>query len=974
MLLVTGKGDDEAQHLRSLSLQLHLLGYSIPEIILLLTKDKKLRIFCSNNIANKLAPLGTASPSGEFALEMVIKSGNPDTDAQTAIGFIRSSGSGRRVGVIMKEHNKTQEGKFAEPVKMALRNAAGLQIVDFTEGLAQVLQVKDSKEVDTMRQSGEYLSTVMKNYVIKQVVARGRSGKSMKNSDLARRIEAAIKEPAQHGSRLEAEDVDSTDLPLVLSGKDLNLDYRAETSDNPLVYDTVVVSMGAMFRNYSTSVARTIMFEPTEEHKKAYALLQECVQAAKAVMLPGRKLKEVHEAVDGLVMTKRPDLREALVKNSGAGIGLEFRDNKLALNLTNMNTFKVGMVFNLAIGFSGVRPSPPAPGEKPRPPFAVMLGDTYVITESGPQCLTPNAPRNFEELSFSFEEEEEDAEGDGEGAEYKMTHRLRPRDAITSAWQESDEHKRRQLEIAKRRAEEGLRRHAQQELANAKVAAKPVTTSISYSDVSKYPAAARTSKVYVDNSAETLLCPINGHLVPFHINTIKRVHKAEEGPYVILRIQFNVPDGRAGSPEATSKSGGPGSVYIRELTYRSKSQSLGQVVYAIRALQADIKARQEAAETQKTMAEQESLRILQNAPNRLVDLSVRPPVSRARKSTGRLTAHVNGFRYQAHDNNYVDFTYKNIKCCFFKKADKRSREVLIHFEFKDPIVIPSTNKKTTWLQFYVEVIDAVHDVGMASRYDDEEEIRAEEEEQIRRRKWNEKFGEFVKGVEKQWEQNNPNLTIRFEKPVRELAFMGMPNKELTEMIPTPNALVALDDKPPLVFMLNEIEAVVLERVMEGLREFDMTVVFKDLKRMPHTITTVSMAHINAIRKWLTSCGILCPESRQNIAWRSVMPEILKDVAGFYADGGFMTLVEDDEEEDEDEDEAESESEYSEESEEESEEDDFDSSDYASEEDESDYASEEEDEDEDNDWEALERKALEEERKAKLRRKRGDDDY
>merc|ERR1719460_3633642 len=75
----------------------------------------------------------------------------------------------------------------------------------------------------------------------------------------------------------------------------------------------------------------------------------------------------------------------------------------------------------------------------------------------------------------------------------------------------------------------------------------PVETPIAYRDANTYPTQSATggplltNKTFVDSKAETVLIPIHGRLVPFHISTIKNVSKNEEGAWTFLRINFNAP-------------------------------------------------------------------------------------------------------------------------------------------------------------------------------------------------------------------------------------------------------------------------------------------------------------------------------------------------------------------------------------------------------------------------------------------------
>ena len=49
-------------------------------------------------------------------------------------------------------------------------------------------------------------------------------------------------------------------------------------------------------------------------------------------------------------------------------------------------------------------------------------------------------------------------------------------------------------------------------------------------------------QLLVDPQAETVLCPMNNQLVPFHIGTVKGVHKTDQADgSIVLRLAFHVP-------------------------------------------------------------------------------------------------------------------------------------------------------------------------------------------------------------------------------------------------------------------------------------------------------------------------------------------------------------------------------------------------------------------------------------------------
>lgn len=58
-------------------------------------------------------------------------------------------------------------------------------------------------------------------------------------------------------------------------------------------------------------------------------------------------------------------------------------------------------------------------------------------------------------------------------------------------------------------------------------------------------------QIYIDRKSQTVVFPIHGYAVPFHINTIKNVSKSEEAEFTTLRVNFQTPGQLAGRKEDT---------------------------------------------------------------------------------------------------------------------------------------------------------------------------------------------------------------------------------------------------------------------------------------------------------------------------------------------------------------------------------------------------------------------------------------
>lgn len=163
----------------------------------------------------------------------------------------------------------------------------------------------------------------------------------------------------------------------------------------------------------------------------------------------------------------------------------------------------------------------------------------------------------------------------------------------------------------------------------------------------------RQLQIYVDDSRQTIVLPVNGFATPFHINTIKNASKSEEGEYTYLRINFNSPGQIAGKKEDTPFED-PNATFIRSATFRSiDNHHFSQVYDQITKMRAMVTKREKDKKELADVVEQEKLRpVRQKRPLVLNDVMIRPGPDN-KKLAGDLQIHENGVRYQNHNNQQV---------------------------------------------------------------------------------------------------------------------------------------------------------------------------------------------------------------------------------------------------------------------------------------------------------------------------------
>ncbi|EJT98503.1 SPT16-domain-containing protein [Dacryopinax primogenitus] len=399
-------------------------------------------------------------------------------------------------------------------------------------------------------------------------------------------------------------------------------------------------------------------------------------------------------------------------------------------------------------------------------------------------------------------------------------------------------------------------------------------------------------RIHVDRRSRTVLLPVYGYAVPFHINAIKNANKSNEGDFTYLRINFQTPGQIAGKKEDTPFED-PDKTFIRSVTYRSADAArFDNLCRQITDLKKEV-AKLEAEKRDKMdVVDQELIEVKSKRAPKLLEVFARPQAE-GKRMPGELEIHQNGLRFHTPIGQKIQILFNNIKHLFFQPCD-HELIVLIHIHLKSPIMIGK--KKTKDVQFYREASDVQFDeTGNRKRkyrYGDEDEIELEQEERKRRQQLNREFHQFADRIA---EASDEPLEV--DIPFRELSFEGVPARTNVRLQPTMTCLVHLSDTPFVVVTLDEVELCHLERVQFGLKHFDMVIVFQDFTKPPLHINSIPMSELDPVKEWLNSMDIPISEGPVNLQWGPIMKHINEDPYEFFNEGGWAFLRGDEEDED-----------------------------------------------------------------------------
>lgn len=965
LLLMTGANDDNNIYKKTTVAQTWLLGYEFPHTAMFVSSDKCI-VVTSESKTKHLQKLPEKPSPNSLAVEIWTRTKEADKNRELferlKAAMVALDGPIGRVDVGVYEGKFIEEWKAVEAVKN--EDGAELKYNDAGLLLSEAIGPKDDDEI-ALTQTAANASVVMVDAFANEMVLAVDSGRKTTNLALSEKLEDLIELSKWYtkglGKKLlggetsfDPDLVEWCYSPIIQSGGDFDLKVSASSKNKKLAATGVVLALiGLRYKSYCSNLARTFLIDPTPTMESTYDFLLELQKHVVSLLKSGAEALAVYNGAADYVKEKKPALAQQLTRNCGFLTGIEFRDSFLVLNAKTDRKLKENEVFSLTVGFHNV-------DDEKGSAFSMQLTDTYRVTAAEPVALTTYA-KERPEISFKFEdlkvknENSNDADHQLSRTDAQSRNRTRNEQAEdeTNAEQIRQEQQKR---LHEKRQQEGLSRFSKEDAADGSEQ-KPIFKRYeSYVRESQIPLSVRDLRIHVDYKSQTILIPISGRPVVFHINAFKNGLHNEEGDFTYLRLNFNSPGaGAFGAKRAELPyEDDPDFQFLRSVTLRLRDhQRMVDVYKAIADMKKDAMKREQERKQMADVITQASLVELKGSRVRKLDQVYVRPQPDTKKIAGVLQIHENGLRYLLtfKSDHKVDVLFSNIKHLFFQPC-KDELIVLIHCHLKSPIMIGK--KKTMDVQFYREASEMSFDETGGRkrkyRYGDEDELQQEQEERRRKAALDKEFKAFTQVI-----VDSLNGMVDAETPFRELGFQGVPFRLAVFCMPTAYCLVSLIDPPYLVITLEEIEIAQLERVQFGLKNFDLVFVFKDFKRPVAHINSIPMEVLEDVKSWLTDVDIPYSEWQMNLNWPAITKTVQADPYQFFEDGGWSILAGDDSEEEESEEE---ESEF-----EASDPDPSDEEDSVSEEDnysESDSGSgSAESESEGEDWDEMERKAAKE---------------
>lgn len=477
-----------------------------------------------------------------------------------------------------------------------------------------------------MRSASKACIALMNPYFVEEITEALDSGKKIKHSALANKVDGMLENKkfwstvelpnkSKMPSDFDAGSLDFTHGPIVQSGGRYDLKMSAQVDDELLHAGVIISIMGLRYNTYCSMIARTYLLDPNKTQESNYKFLLQVHSLVMKEIRDGAVAKDIYGKALALVKSKKPELEKHFVKNVGAGVGIEVRDATLVLNGKSNRTLKDGMTLCVTTGFNDIEN--PQPQDKKSKIYSLVLSDTVRVTAAEAVVFTGDAPSDLDATSFFFKDEEEPEPAPrkekkdsrvGAVATKNIT-KTKLRAERSTQVDEGAEARRRehQKELAAKKQAEGIKKYSEATGNSNGSSVKKFKRFESYKRDNQFPSKIRDLSIVVDEKSTTVVLPIMGRPVPFHIHTIKNASKSDEGEFSYLRINFLSPGQGVGRKDDQPFEDATAH-FVRSLTFRSQDgDHLERVATQISNLKKEAAKRELEKKNMEDVVEQDKL-------------------------------------------------------------------------------------------------------------------------------------------------------------------------------------------------------------------------------------------------------------------------------------------------------------------------------------------------------------------------------
>jgi nucleosome binding factor SPN SPT16 subunit len=468
-----------------------------------------------------------------------------------------------------------------------------------------------------IRDASRASSALMTNYFVDEMSEILDSEKKVSHKALADKVSAKIDDQKFFEKQKVSKSFDNLQLdwclePTVQSGGAYDLKLAAEPDDSNLHAGVIITALGLRYQTYGSMVARTYMVDPSKEQEQAYKLLLAVHEIIIKSIKDGVVAKDVYNKALNHLKAKKPEYEKHFPKNVGYGIGTENKDATLLLSGKNSRTLKDGMTVVISTGLQDLENSKPQ--DKRSKTYSLLLVDTVRVGPTDCAVFTKEAPSELDAVSFFFnDDDEEEAKPKAKKerpaiAQTNITKTRTRHERPTNQDAEKEAQRRQhQRELHAKKQQQGLELYGEGAKSLNGTTEKTFKRFESYKRENQLPATVARLEIAVDKKNLTVILPIMGRPVPFHIHTIKNASHTPEADFTSLRVNFLSPGQGVGRKDDQPFED-PNAHFIRSLTFRSHDVNrIDQITKDITELKKEVVRREQEKKQLEDVVEQDKL-------------------------------------------------------------------------------------------------------------------------------------------------------------------------------------------------------------------------------------------------------------------------------------------------------------------------------------------------------------------------------
>lgn len=466
------------------------------------------------------------------------------------------------------------------------------EYVDIGSAFGYIIAPKEDNEILLMKKACSISVDVFNKYLKENIMEIIDADKKVKHTKLAEGVEAALTDK-KYVTGADTSQLDVCYPAIIQSGGNYSLKFSVVSDKNYLHFGAIVCSLGARYKSYCSNIARTFLVNPNDNVQNNYNFLLELEEELLKKMVPGTKLNEVYETGLSFAKKQKPNIIDNLIKMFGFALGIEFRESSLVIGPKCSAAIKKNMVFNVCVGLSGLTNKDAT--EKEGKTYALFIGDTVIVNGEGPAAVITQSKKKIKNIGIFLRDNEEGDEDEEDEEETEKNQEILGRGKrstvldtkLRSEQNAEEKRKQHQKDLAQQLNEKARERLEKQD--GSKETEKIRKSTVSYKSVNQMPREPEVKELklfvgkyhlYVvllsfllslesfiystDKKYETVIMPIFGIPVPFHISTIKNISQSIEGDYTYLRINFFHPGATMGRNEGGMYPN-PDATFVKEV-------------------------------------------------------------------------------------------------------------------------------------------------------------------------------------------------------------------------------------------------------------------------------------------------------------------------------------------------------------------------------------------------------------------------